>query len=226
MGVATEHLNRNIRLHGTDGFPNSCQSIVLAVNGNRIVANDKEQINVVASNRLLEPLLLDHVSSRRHNGGVAVASEIEQDTESHDAKAMLGREVAVQVSGNFILLGIVVVDLDVAGDVLLAVDRTEVDKSLLGNVGVVQLVVSNGENIVVNLLEDRVRDLAVETGGITETGTVVQITCQQLSEPSLATTTNFDAQKIKKHFDLPVSTNNKSTSNSSAFSLMRLTKLA
>lgn len=37
-------------------------------------------------------------------------------------------------------------------------------------------MVANGQNIVVDILEDGVRDVAVRLGGVRETGPIVQVT--------------------------------------------------
>lgn len=77
-----------------------------------------------------------------------------------------------------------VADLDIASDVSVTVDLGELTEGLVCDAGNVQLVVTNGQHIVVDVLENGVRNLAIDTSavrvggntsGVAEACTIVQI---------------------------------------------------
>ena len=66
-------------------------------------------------------------------------------------------------------------DLHIACEVLFPVDFGKVTESLVGNFGNVKLMIANGQDIVVDVLENGVRHVAVGSSGITQSGAIVQI---------------------------------------------------
>lgn len=80
---------------------------------------------------------------------------------------LLSGEVAVLRADVLELLRIGVHDLNIAREVLIAVDFREVIERFVSDLGHIELVVSNGQEIVVDILKDRIRNVAVGHGGIT-----------------------------------------------------------
>ena len=66
-------------------------------------------------------------------------------------------------------------DLHIACEVLFSVGFGKVTKSLVGNFSNVKLMIANGQYIVVDILENGVRHIAVGSRGITQSSTIVQI---------------------------------------------------
>jgi hypothetical protein len=52
-------------------------------------------------------------------------------------------------------------DLHIAGKILVSIDFGEVAKSLICNLRDVKLVVANGQQVVIDVFEDDVRDVAI-----------------------------------------------------------------
>ena len=88
---------------------------------------------------------------------------------------MLGGEIAVLVADIFKLAGRRVDNLNVGRDIAVAVHLGELVEMLVSNLGDIELVVANGEQIVVDVLPNRIRDQPVRVRGIRETSAVVQV---------------------------------------------------
>jgi len=66
-----------------------------------------------------------------------------------------------------------VLDLHIASEILVAINLGEVVEGLVGNFGNIELVVSNGQQIVINVFENGVRDVAIGSRRIAESSTVM-----------------------------------------------------
>lgn len=88
---------------------------------------------------------------------------------------MFRRKVSILLADVLEVAGGRVDDLHIACHVPLAINFGELVEGLVSNVGHVKLVVSNGEQIVIQILKDGVREETVGRGSITETCTVVKI---------------------------------------------------
>lgn len=66
-------------------------------------------------------------------------------------------------------------NLDVAREVLVAINLGKVAKSLIRNLGHIKLVVSDSQQVVVHVLKNGIRDVAVGRCGIAEPSAIVQI---------------------------------------------------
>lgn len=121
------------------------------------MSNDDEKVNWLGIiDSLLEPGLLNKVSSLSDFGDVRVSSEVEDDSKSHDAEAILGSEISVLGTDVLIQTSARVYDLDIACEVSITIVPREVGKSLVRNIGHIQLVVADCKKIVFDVLENRV----------------------------------------------------------------------
>jgi hypothetical protein len=69
---------------------------------------------------------------------------------------LLGSKVTVLCPDVLELLGSRIHDLHIAREVLVAVHFREIAKGLVGDLGNIELVVANGQEIVINVLENRI----------------------------------------------------------------------
>lgn len=89
---------------------------------------------------------------------------------------ILSGKVAVRLANVLPLLGVWVDELHVGGEVLVTPERADGGESMVGNVGQVELVVANSQQIVcIELVEDLVGEQTIGRGGVAETGTIVEI---------------------------------------------------
>lgn len=79
---------------------------------------------------------------------------------------LLSREVSILRSDVLKLLSGWVDDLHIAREVLVTIHFREVVESFVGNLGNIEFVVADGEQIVVHVFKDGVRDVAVWLGGV------------------------------------------------------------
>lgn len=103
-----------------------------------------------------EPLLGHHSCCRYHLRHIAVAGKVEEDAEGHYSQALRGGEVSVWNTNILELSSISIQNLDVGCNISITIHFCELAKGLICNLGDVQLVVSDGEQIIVNVLEDGV----------------------------------------------------------------------
>lgn len=103
-----------------------------------------------------EPLLSHHSRCRRHLRHIAVAGKVEEHPKGHDPKALCGSEVSVWNTNILKLSSISIQDLDVGCDISITINFRELAEGLICNFSDVQLVVSDCENIIVDILEDGV----------------------------------------------------------------------
>jgi hypothetical protein len=119
----------------------------------------------------------------------AVASEVEQNTESHDVETLqslaqgqlhtcvrhtlVGFKVSVLGSNVLKLASGRVDNLHIASEVLVAIDFGEVAESLVGDLGDIEFMVTNSQQVVVDVLENGVGYNAVRGSRVTETGAIV-----------------------------------------------------
>jgi hypothetical protein len=155
------------------------------------VTNDNEEINGLGVVQgVLEPWLLDHVRCFDHLGNVAVASEVEEHSEGHDTEpcgksampkkiagwsTLLCCEVAVLGSNILELFGGGIDNLDIACDIFITIHLREVVEGLVSDLSDIELVIANRQKVIVDALENGVRDVAVWFGGVAQSRTVVQI---------------------------------------------------
>jgi hypothetical protein len=89
---------------------------------------------------------------------------------------MLCCEISVLGTNILIRLSQRVVDLNVACEVAVAIVGGEIAECFIGDIRYIKLMVSNGQKVIVYILKDRVRILAIQRGGIRNTGAVMKIT--------------------------------------------------
>jgi hypothetical protein len=191
MRVSTESLNRHVWFDAANSLEDSAHRAAGDTCPYRVVTSDHEQINRLGViHGLLKPRLLHHVGCLDNLGDVAVASEVKENTKSHDSEPCLyqhlatlryiqitlfGGEVTVTRSDVLELASSWVDDLYIAGEILVSVDLGEVAEGLVGDLGNIELVVSNGQQVVVDIFEDNIRDVAIGRCCITQSCTVVQV---------------------------------------------------
>lgn len=162
MVVSTKSLNWDTRAKFLNFLAQSAESWEFVISAGRRMAEDDEKVNGFGClDGIDKPGLLDKIGSFNDLGDVGVTSEIEEDTKGHDLETMLGSKVAVLVANVFVLAGLLVDDLDVAGHVSLAVGLGEVCKCLIGDIRHVQLMVSDTKQVIVDAGEDLVGDEAI-----------------------------------------------------------------
>lgn len=88
---------------------------------------------------------------------------------------MLGSEVTV-LSPNILKVACGwIEDLNIAGEILVSINFGEVAERLIRDFGHIKLVVSNGQQIVIHVLKNCIRDVAVRCCRIAEPSTVVEV---------------------------------------------------
>jgi hypothetical protein len=120
------------------------------------VPDEQVQVNrLVASKRVLEPLLGDHLGCRDDSAGIAVACEVVEHAKCHDPNTMVSRKISVSHTHVLILRSGRVVDLNVGRYIAVTVSPAEVVEVLISDFAHVELVVPRGENIIVDSLTSR-----------------------------------------------------------------------
>lgn len=175
--MPTKSLNGYIWFDAANSLEDSAHRAARDASPHRVVPSDHKQVDrlgVVHS--LLKPWLLHHVSCFDDLGDVAVSGEVEEDTEGHDAKACLYQHMVVPTGSQLTLLcGEITVtssdvlelasswvhDLHIASEILVSVDLGEVVKSLVGDLGNIKLVIADGQQVVVDVFENDIRDVAI-----------------------------------------------------------------
>lgn len=103
---------------------------------------------------VLEPGLVDHSFGRHDHRDIAVTLEIIQHAKSHDVEPIvLGGKVAILLTDVLEHCSGRVVNLHVGGKVMLAIVFAEVVEMLISNGRDIELVVADGQEVVVDILE-------------------------------------------------------------------------
>lgn len=95
-----------------------------------------------------------------------------------NSRTLIGGEVPILRPDVLELTGLRVHDLYIARDVLVTISFGELVECLVCNFSNVELVVADGEQVVVEVLEDDIRHVAIGHGRIAQTSAVVQILYQ------------------------------------------------
>ena len=163
VGVPPEDLDRSSRTETADGLMQHPERRAGICRARRVVPDDEEEIDFlrVVGDGVEEPGFLDEVAGGGDAGDVGVAGEVEENAKGHDAQTLGGGEVAVLRADILELTRLGVQDLDVGGQVAVAVDFRERVARFVGDFCYVELVVSDCQEVVVDFLEDGVRQLAV-----------------------------------------------------------------
>lgn len=94
VGMASENLNKLVGVHSANCVQDRASGARRTLDC--IMSDDEEHVNwAVNIQGIEEPLLFDHFRSRSDDAGIGVTCEIKQDSECHDANAMVGGEVSV-----------------------------------------------------------------------------------------------------------------------------------
>ena len=88
---------------------------------------------------------------------------------------MLCGEVAILLSNILKLSGVGIENLHVAGDVLVSIKGTEIEEGLISDIGEVELMIADGQDVVINVLEDRIGEHTIWRFRIAESVPVVKI---------------------------------------------------
>jgi hypothetical protein len=106
-----------------------------------------------------------------------------------------GREVAILGANILKLLRRRVKNLHIARDVLISINLREVVKGLIRNLSDIKFVIPNCQQIIVDVLENRIRHIAIRGGRVAQTSAVVQVLLQSALNHStrrLSTYTRID----------------------------------
>lgn len=88
MGMATEALDGNIRMHFPNGAEDCTESAARHGRADWVVTNDNKEVDRLGVvEGVLEPRLLDHICRFNHLGNVAVTSEVEEYSKGHDSES-------------------------------------------------------------------------------------------------------------------------------------------
>lgn len=133
------------------------------------VAGDEEEIDFSVADGVLEPWFLDGVGDFFDNGVVAIACEVEEETEGQDADALVfGGEFFVARGERALLACFGVDEVEIGGDVVsLKVGDCFVVLSR-GGVGLVELVVPGADDIDVLFGEYTSGEFTLGSGCIIE----------------------------------------------------------
>ena len=66
-------------------------------------------------------------------------------------------------------------DLHITSDVFLAIECTELIFGLIGDFSDVEFVIADGQQVIIHVLENEIRDCSIRAGGITQAIAIVQI---------------------------------------------------
>ena len=108
-----------------------------------------------------KPLLFCQVRSGDDFGVICVAFKVEEDPECHDSDSEGGCEIAIPLPNVFEFASGIVQDLDVRSHIFAAIVLTELGEGFVGSISQVELMVPNSKKVIVDVLKDRVRDVAV-----------------------------------------------------------------
>lgn len=140
------------------------------------MSNNKEHVDgFLEVDSIEEPVLFDQVGGFNDFRHVGVAGEIVKHAKSHDSETFWCREIAILLTDILELASGVVENLHIASDVPFAIDFGKLGEGLVYNVGDIELVIANGEQIVLHIFEDGVGHSATRSRGITKASAVVQI---------------------------------------------------
>ena len=138
------------------------------------MAHKYEKVNglgVVDSGR--EPRLLDSICSFDHLRSIAIASKVVKKAHCHNPKALWGCEVAILLPNVLILPRLVIEDLHIAGEIPVSVVLGELGSGKVGNVAQIKLVVSDRQEVIVDVFEDRIRQHSVRRLSVTQPSSIV-----------------------------------------------------
>lgn len=162
MVVSAEDLDGSVWFLCADSLVHNTQSGDGVLRRGWIVSDDKIQIDWVGRvQSVLEPFFLNHLLSGDNLTGVAVQCHFENDTKRHDAKTLLGRKIAVG-DAHVLEFGCRrIVHFNIGCNVAVTVSLAKLVKVLVGDFAQVELVVSWGKDVVVDLFEELVVFFAV-----------------------------------------------------------------
>lgn len=175
--MATEDLDRNIWPHLPDRLLNEGQGASRRL-PKRIMTDQDEHVDrLMIIDCIFEPLLLNHLCCRDDFRGVRVALEIEEDAKCHDAKPVIRMKVSVLVRKVLVSSSSLVVDLNVRRDIAVTVGFGKLVGREVGDVGQIQLMITDRQQIIIDLLENRIAEHAIGRFGVAKTVPIVEIAC-------------------------------------------------
>ena len=137
------------------------------------MSRDEEKVDVGSLDLLEEPRFLDRVTHRSDDACIAVPGEIEEERKTHDSDAEFRLVVGIALGERLHDTG--TIEVDVRCQVPPAPVGCEIVVRVVGNLRGVELVVTNGEKIVREALEDRQSQFAIGYGDIPKPGPVVEV---------------------------------------------------
>lgn len=142
--MAAEDLDWSVGVHGAQGVVHVAESSCAGLALSGVVADEEEEVHGArrVGDEGLKPSLIDHGGGWDDFGHIGVAGEVEENTEGQNAEAVLGSEILVLVAEILVRVGCRVEDLDIGSQVAVAPGFGKLIVVLVGNFGVVQLVIS------------------------------------------------------------------------------------
>lgn len=167
VGVASENLDRSGRMVFADLIKDDLECALRIFLAHRVMAKENKNVNGLAGSKSLsEPLLFNQVLGLDDLRGIGIASKVKQNAKSHDAEALFSLEIAMCGSHVLVFPRSRVEDFDVGGDIALTPFLCPDVEHFIRYLGHVQFMVTNGQQIVINLAEDGHRLGAIDFGGI------------------------------------------------------------
>lgn len=119
------------------------------------MSSDDEKIDILVTNGVLEPLLLDSVLYPLHDSVVCIALEIEEEAKSHDPDALVLRgEFSEPLGKRLQFSSFWVVDVQVGSDVCLLEIWYSVIVFIIGRVLLIEFMVARSDNVYLLMFED------------------------------------------------------------------------
>lgn len=152
MGVATKEGNGCIPCYITDGLEDG---IRLARIRDRNMSSNNEKIDILVTNGVLEPLLLDSILYPLNNSVVCIALEVEEEAKSHDPDALvLCDELPESLGKRLQLSSFWIVDIQVGSDICFLEVWYSVVVLIIGRVLLIEFMVARGDDVYVLVFED------------------------------------------------------------------------
>jgi len=152
MSVTAEESNGGVPCYITNGFEDG---IRLARVRNRDMSSNDEEIDILVTNGVLEPLLLDGILYSLNDSIVCITLKVEEETKGHNPDTLvLCGELPESLGERLQLSSLWVVDVQVGSDVSLLEVWYSVIVFVVGRVLLIEFVVARGDDVYLLVFEN------------------------------------------------------------------------
>jgi hypothetical protein len=167
MGVTTKEGNGSVPSHTTDGLEDG---IKLGRVRDGDVTSNNEKVDILVTNGVLEPLLLDSVLYPLNNSIVRITLEVEEEAKSHNSDTLIFRsELSESLCKRLQFSGFWVVDVQVGSNVSLLEVWYSVIVFIIGRVLLIEFMVARSDDVYLLMFENVKGIMSFGIGGVVET---------------------------------------------------------